>query len=89
MRLRGTWCALSALHSHCTAEMLTAPSNAPGRKGRPSPMSCSSRSPSTSFSSATSSMLGEMSHPTHTCPARSGSGRVKRARTRRLCLACT
>ncbi len=42
---RGSCPALSAPHSHCSAEMLMAPSKAPGRSGRPWPRSPRSRSP--------------------------------------------
>lgn len=51
---------LSSLHSHCTAEMLTAPSNVPARNGMPWPMSCKKRSPSTSRSLATPAFAREM-----------------------------
>ena len=55
---------LSALQSHWTAEMETAPSKLFGRTGRPWPRSPRSRSPSVSRSTATSSMSAEMSSPT-------------------------
>ena len=44
----------SALRSHCSTEILMQPSNDPGRKPNPWPMSWRKRSPSTSRSRATS-----------------------------------
>lgn len=45
------------------------PSNMPARKPKPWPMSARSVSPSTSLCTAMSSIDGEMSRPTHECPA--------------------
>ncbi len=53
----------TALHSHCTADILIAPSNMPIRNGMPCPMSDKHMSPSTSRSTATSSMDRLMSMP--------------------------
>ena len=55
--------APTALQSHCTAEMLIAPSKVPGRNGSPCPRSCKHRSPSTSLSLATSSIDSLISRP--------------------------
>ena len=68
-RWTGEWDVESALHSHCRTDILLvspcrlpkrasadlmAPSNVPGRKPKPCPISCKNKSPSTSRSSATS-----------------------------------
>lgn len=50
----GLWEVLSALPSHCKAEIEIAPSKEPARNGTPWPMSASKRPPSTSLSAATS-----------------------------------
>ena len=44
---RGSWDVLSALQSHCTAEIEMAPSNVPGLRGIPWPMSWRQTSPAT------------------------------------------
>ena len=64
--------APTALQSHCTADMLIAPSKVPGLSGSPCPRSCKHRSPSTSLSLATSSIDWLISRPYSNLQALSG-----------------